>query len=127
MPAINQDVTHWQGNTRVINIRVTDVHGGIVDLSGAHNVRWWMGKTAQATGSDIYVEKSLASGGGISLSQGLDNYWTVSVTLFPPDTQDVPSGRWYHECETIDAGGDVATVTIGRFILNPSLIPASLG
>jgi hypothetical protein len=125
VPAIGQNITQWQGDSRIISFPVTDALGNNVDLSGA-SARWWVGKTAFATGTDIYVEKSTASGGGMTLENNA-GLWSVVITLVPTDTENVAAGRWYHECEVIDAAGNVARVLLGKFIMNPSLIPASLG
>ena len=68
--------------------------------------------------------KSLGS--GITLNQFVSNEWTIIIQLDPDDTENVPPGDWYHECEVIDRYGDVVTVTIGTFTVKPALIPSDL-
>ncbi len=126
MPATNQNVIHWQGNTRQIFIGpVTDLQGNFIDLTAAVAVRWWLAKRATSSGPDIFVMKSLFSPGGITLQQ-VSNEWTIIVQLDPDDTENVPTGNWYHECEVIDSVGRVSTVTIGTFTVKPALIPSDL-
>jgi hypothetical protein len=122
MPAINQDVTHWVGDTATIRIPVLDAAGASVDLTGA-SARWWMGKNVAATGDDVYVKKS--SGAGLAIEISTEGS-TVVITLDPGDTDGKKSGTFYHECEVVDADGNVSTVTIGKFILKPTLIPDEL-
>lgn len=122
MPAINQDVTHWVGDTATIRIPVLDKDGGAVDLTGA-SARWWMGKNVSATGDDVYVKK--ASGTGLSIEVSTAGS-AIVVTLAPVDTEGKKSGTFYHECEVVDADGNVSTVTTGKFILKPTLIPDDL-
>jgi hypothetical protein len=125
MPAIGQTITHWQGDTRTISIGpVVDENGTLIDLTSAE-ARWWMGRSAKATGSDIFIMKK-SGGQGITFNN-TGGSWFVLVSLVPADTENVPPGNWYHECEVIDQFNNVARVTIGKFKLNQSLIPAALG
>jgi hypothetical protein len=123
MPAINQDVTHWAGDSATIRIPVLDKTGASVDLSGAA-ARWWMAKNVSATATeDIYVKKS--SGSGLTIENSTAGS-TIVVTLDPVDTEGKTAGTFYHECEVVDASGNISTVTIGKFILKPTLIPDDL-
>jgi hypothetical protein len=36
---------------------------------------------------------------------------------------NLPAGSYYHEAEIVEASGPVSTVTTGKFVLHPSLIP----
>ncbi len=136
MPATNQNVIHWQGNTRQIFIGpVLDLKGNYIDLTSAVAVRWWLAKRATSTGPDIFVMKSLVGLLGITLQQipgqppdsnGSTVIWNIIVQLDPDDTENVPTGNWYHECEVIDNVGRVSTVTIGTFTVKPALIPSDL-
>jgi hypothetical protein len=63
-PAVNQAITHYQGDSLTITIGpVVDESGAAVDLNGA-TARWWMGKSAKATGTDVYIKKSSAIDAG---------------------------------------------------------------
>lgn len=120
MPSINQDITHYKGNTATITIPVLTEARAKVDLSGS-TARWWMGKSVSATGTDVYVKKS--SGTGITFDLGTD-VDTVVITLDASDTETLTkTGTFYHECEVVDGSGDVSTVAVGKFVLKPTMIP----
>lgn len=121
MPATGQDITHYVGDSLTIQLGpVLDADGSLADLTSA-TARWWMAKSVNATGVDIYVEKALGSGLALTVNTGGE--WIVVVTLDPSDTEGKKSGTYYHECEVVDASGNVSTVTIGKFKLQPTLIP----
>lgn len=123
MPAINQDVTHWVGDSATIRIPVLDKDGASVDLTGA-SARWWMAKSVNATdAADIYVKKS--SGSGLVIENSTAGS-AIVITLDPADTEGKAAGTFYHECEVVDASGNVSTVTTGKFVLKPTLIPDDL-
>lgn len=123
MPAVDQTITHWAGDTATIRIPVVDGEGQPVDLTGA-TARWWVGKNVSATAdADIYVKK--ASGAGLSIEISTAGS-VVVITLEPGDTEGKAAGTFYHECEVVDASGNISTVTIGKFILKPTLIPDNL-
>lgn len=120
MPAVDQTITHWAGDTATIRIPVVDGEGQPVDLTGA-SARWWVAKSVNATAAaDIYVKK--ASGAGLSIEISTAGS-AVVITLAPGDTEGKAAGTFYHECEVVDANGNISTVTIGKFILKPTLIP----
>lgn len=121
MPAINQDITHYKGDTATIKIPVLDQNGLKVDLSSS-TARWWMGKSVTATGVDVYVKKA-TGGSGITIDLGTD-VDTIVVALAAADTEVLTkTGTFYHECEVVDGSGDVTTVCVGKFTLKPTLIP----
>jgi hypothetical protein len=120
MPAVNQDITAYVGDTLIITIPVLDGAGQNVDLGGA-GASWWMGKNVTATGADVYIKKSL--GQGMTLTDNTAGLYTLTVTLAPSDTQNLQAGTFYHEAAVIDSQGDIARVSLGKFILKPTLIP----
>jgi hypothetical protein len=125
MPAISQDVTHYAGDTLTITIGpVVDENGAPVDLNGA-SARWWMGKSVSATGADVYLKKAI--GAGLVINRIETDSWELVVSILPADTDQVASGikagTYYHEAEVVDADGNVSTVTIGKYVLKPTLIP----
>jgi hypothetical protein len=126
MPALAQDVTLWQGDTHVLTFKVDDGNNNPIDLTGATG-RWWAAKKATSTGLDIFIEKGTAAHTMSFSFNGGDGFWYAIVPINPPDTQNIPPGKWYHESEIITQGGVVARGSIGKFNVNPSLIPASLG
>lgn len=118
MPAVNQNFDHWRGDSKHISIPVKDEDGTAIDLTGG-SARWWLGKSASATGSGVLVKKS--SGAGLTLSQ-VNGFWTALVVLDPEDTQALRPGSYYHELEIIDADGAVSTVTTGTVNIRPTMI-----
>lgn len=126
-PATGQDITVWQGDTHVLAFRVddgSDTDPQPVDLTGA-TAKWWAAKNATSTGDDIFIEKSTDTA-TVSLSYDAGTqYWSVIVPINPADTQHIPKGNWYHECEVVLASGAVGRVALGKFKVNPSLIPAT--
>ena len=120
MPAVSQDITHYLGDTRIITIPVLDGAGNHVDLTGA-GVSWWMGKNVTATGADVYIKKIL--GAGITLTHDTSGLFTITITVAPSDTASLTAGTFYHEAAVIDADGNIARISLGKFILKPTLIP----
>lgn len=110
MTMTGQTVTLWAGDSLTLLFTVTDAEGQPVDLTGG-SARWWLGKNSKAIGANVYVKKT----GAISTN-------TVEVSLLPADTETLKPGTLYHECEVIDAGGNVATIAIGSFVLQPAII-----
>src|SRR5215203_5565647 len=119
MPSEDQTVRMWCGDSQALTITVRDADGGNVDLSGA-TARWWMGKSATATGTGIYLQKA-TGGSGITITSNAGLY-TLNITIAPADTEDLKPGDWYHEAEVIDSGGNVSTVTVGTFTLERDLV-----
>ena len=119
-PAVDQTYEIWQGNYDVMRIAVTDGDGGNVNLSSA-TARWWMGRSAKATGDDIYLQKA-TGGSGIQITNDAGLYY-LEITLEPDDTNELTrTGRFYHEAEVILSGGEVVTVMTGDFVLHPTII-----
>lgn len=112
MTMTGQTVTLWAGDSLTLAFAVVDADGTAVDLTGG-SARWWLGKNNKATDANggVYVKKT----GSISTS-------TVEVTILPADTKDLKPGTLYHECEVIDASGNVATIAVGSFILQPAIV-----
>lgn len=137
MPATAQDITHYAGDSAIITIfPVLDGAGQPVDLTGA-TARWWMGKSATATGTDVWVKKSsedtLVNEAGATIPQMAlslmeTDLWGISIVLIPSDTETTSTafhpqpGSWYHECEVEGADGKISTVTLGKYVLKPTVV-----
>jgi hypothetical protein len=134
MPATNQLVSIYAGDTIVIKINVLDGDGAFVDIGGS-TVKWWMGKNAKAIGTDVYIKKNsvdtMVCDDGVTRNQielvrETDN-WQLLVHINSQDTEtgwaaNPKPGTYYHEAEIIDADGNFSTITIGPFVLNPTLV-----
>ena len=118
-----QNVTHWSGDNLIMQFTVKDAAGNAVDLAGA-SAKWWMSKNANSRiGSNILVKKSSADVTQIWFDQP-STFWRVNIKLLPADTENIaPNPNYYHECQVVDASGTVATIAIGKFKLNPTIIP----
>ena len=122
MPAENQDVTHWKGDSAQITIGpVTDSDGGFPDLTDA-SAKWYMAASASSTGSNVFVTKS-TDDGGIIITGDINAGFVLTIELLPNDTEDLVPGAFYHECEVTDAAGEISTVTVGAFTLKQTLVP----
>ena len=119
--AATNNLTWWQGNSDGPLPVPLDPS---IDLSNASIVRWWMAKKVTSIGSDIFVMKAYPDNGlALSLSGGV---WSVLIDFLPEDTEDVPAGSYYHECELVDTQDRVTTLFRGKIRINKVLIPASL-
>jgi hypothetical protein len=120
MAETRQDVKMWAGDSFTIRIALLDRDGDGLLLPPGSSARWWAGKSPRARGADVYVRKSTDSG---IVIESAGSQSTLVVTLDPADTENVAPGNLYHEAEIIDDAGKVSTVTVGRFALEPSMIP----
>ena len=121
MPATNQDITHWEGDSAVITIPITDGEGAAIDLSGA-TARWWMGKSVLAAGDDVYVQKSTDMGGGIEIVQDTPtDIGSLNIVLDADDTEGIKAGTYYHEAEIV-IGLTVSTVATGKFKIISTMV-----
>lgn len=138
MPSTAQDITHYAGDSATITIGpIRDQDGALVDLGGALGARWWIGKNASATGTDVWVKKNSdetlvdetsATVDQIEIIRIETDGWGLLIRLIPSDTETVSTtfkpqpGSWYHEAEIVDADSKVSTVTIGKFTLKPTIV-----
>jgi len=124
MPQTGQDLVLWRGNSCVIEIQVqADKNGQPIDLADVHT-RWCFARSAQAKAAgDIFVEKTNDVGGGITIAAQTDGYDWMFVTLQPIDTENIEAGNYYHEAEMIDGSGNIFTIAIGKFKLQPAVLP----
>ena len=100
----NQNFELVAGDTVNLNITVTD-KAGSKNLASA-TIKWGMwDDVAQA----LILSKAIDD--GITVTSPLAGQFTV--TLSPGDTLTVSPGKYTHECEVTDAGGNVSTILIG--------------
>jgi hypothetical protein len=111
MASVAQDFTMHSGDTKDITVAVVDGDGNDVALAGC-SITWSM---ARKLGEAAAVTKTTAAG-DIAIA-GND----FSFTLDAADTADL-SGTYYHEAQVTDAGGDIATVTVGTIVIDDDLI-----
>jgi hypothetical protein len=123
MPETGQNITHWRGNSVTIEIRAADKSGNPIDVTDTQ-AKWCMARSAQAKlAGDIFVEKDNSPSGGIVVAPQTDGFEYLVVTLNPADTENVAPGNYYHEAEIIDGAGNVFTIAVGKFRLQPAVLP----
>jgi len=123
MTSTGQNITHWSGDDLIMRFTVKDADGAAVSLAGA-SATWWLAKNANSRlDANILVKKSSVDDQQIWFDHPT-SFWRVNVKLIPSDTEDVPPNpNYYHECQVVDASGTVATIAVGKFKLNPTIIP----
>lgn len=123
MPATGQNIVLWAGDDLILRFTIKDAAGAPVDLTGA-SAKWRLTKNALTrTGSNILLEKSSANSQQIWFDHP-STFWRVFVKLLPVDTENVaPNPNYYHECQVVLSDGTVSTVVVGKFKLNPTVIP----
>jgi hypothetical protein len=113
MPDIGQDIEVYAGEIRTIVVTITNNNDRAVeDLTGA-SVSWKV-----KSGSTTHISKSVGS--GITLASD-PTTGVCSIALQASDTSSL-SGSYSHEVRVTLADGTIATTTVGRFIVRPTLI-----
>lgn len=134
--ATEQNFTIDAGDTATIYVPITDGNGGYVDLTGTQRARWWLGKTAKATGTDVYLKKDsnstmLCDDGVVRNQVEVEAFetdkWRLVIHLKGADTETgvtaIPKpGDYYHEAEIIDALGNIATVMTGICTVEATIV-----
>ena len=107
------DFTMYSGDSKNLQFTITDNDDTPVDLTGATS-SWIL--AASADGSALVTKTSGA--GEITYSGGSTNIATVAVD--PADTASL-AGRYYHELQITDTGGDVSTNAGTAIILTDNI------
>jgi hypothetical protein len=123
MPETGQNTEHWRGNSLILEIRAEDKNGQPIDVSDC-DAKWCFARSAQAkVAGDIFVQKDNSPSGGIMIEPQTDGFDYLVVTLNPADTENIAPGNYYHEAEITDAGGHIFTIAVGKFKLQPAVLP----
>lgn len=109
----NQDLLLWSGDDKVITVTVYDNDDAIVNITSA-TITWQLSHNVS---SAALISKTVGS--GISLSDPSNGQFTI--TLDPADTASL-SGRYYHEAEITDIGGNVSTAMVGHATIKTDAI-----
>jgi len=114
---------HWAGDDLIVRFTVKDASGNPVDLTGASG-KWFLAKNANSRAdSNILVRKTSDDDQQIWFDHS-STFWRVNVKLLPVDTENVVANpNLYHECQVVLSSGEVTTPAIGKFKLNPTVIP----
>lgn len=113
------DLTMYSGDSRTLNIEITDDTGAPVDVSTSSDITYGIFKQT----GEALVTKTISAGLLIAES-------VITVTLDPADTADLAGGTYVHECQVTTADDHVYTVLGGtikilRDYITASLAPAS--
>jgi hypothetical protein len=107
------------GDTLVIVIPIEDGDtGGMLDLTGAQRIRWWLAQYVDTPVDDVPLKKSLGDGIAVA-GEPLDG--TIEVSIDPADTEGF-AGAYYHEAEVVTAAGTVKTVYAGMIRIRRGLV-----
>ncbi|RMG96176.1 MAG: hypothetical protein D6706_10635 [Chloroflexi bacterium] len=105
-----QNFTMWSGDSKLIQVMVTDSAGNSVALAGA-TIEYVIKDSVNGT---TRVSKSTSN--GITISGN-----TFTITLDPADTAGL-SGQYYHEAQITDVAGNVSTALVGNIVINEDAI-----
>lgn len=113
MPDTSQDIEVYAGEIRSVVVTVTNNNDRAVeDLTGA-SVSWKV-----KSGTTSILSKSVGS--GITLASD-PTTGVFTISLQAADTSSL-SGVYSHEARVTLADGTIATVSVGRFVVRPTLI-----
>jgi hypothetical protein len=113
MTTTAQNLALHSGDSKILEVTVTDGTGAAVDLTGA-TIAWQL---AKSPGESALVSKTIGS--GIAVTDAVGGIF--EITLDAADTAAL-SGRHYHEAEVTDTSGKVSTVLTGAVLIKPELI-----
>lgn len=106
------DFTTYIGDSKSLEIAITDSDGAAVDVSTAQAVVYAL--FARAGGAAL-VTKTLDDGVSVATS-------TVTVALAPADTAELAPGLYLHELQITDSAGAVTTALQGSVALRAGYI-----
>lgn len=112
MTKINQDITMWQGDTKVITCTTYNATGGITNLTGG-TIEYKLYET------DYTVQVTKTTSSGIVITDAANGVF--QVTLSPSDTLTL-LGTYLHEAELTDANSAVSTLFIGDVTIKKSVV-----
>jgi hypothetical protein len=111
MGATNQSFNMMAGETRKMNVTITDPSGKAINLSGA-TIQWVLKRDVS---SPAIVQKTL--GAGVSITDIATG--KILIFLEPTDTQNL-SGNYYHIAKLTDGLGEVSYPFKGNIYVEKS-------
>ena len=110
-----------RGTSRLINIPVRDEDGNPFDMTGGRAI-FWVGTSFCASSGEIVIQKDSPV-----IAQDADGLWTITVSIEPDDTNDLPPrASYYCECRVWDAQNEEYVVAAGQFEIDPSITYTAL-
>ena len=114
MTKIKQDFDLYAGNSRILEVTVTDESDeAALDLTGATTVTWIM---ADKPGGIASITKTLGS--GVTVTDAVNGI--LQVIILAADSKIVTPGRYYHEVFLVDLSARPFTITVGNVNLFPA-------
>lgn len=113
MPDTSQDIEVYAGEIRSIVVTVTNNNDRAVEDLTSASVSWKV-----KSGSTTAISKSVGS--GITLASD-PTTGVFTISLQASDTTSL-SGVYSHEARVTLSDGTIATVSVGRFVVRPTLI-----
>ena len=114
MTETGQNFTMWSGDTKVLEVTITDSDGAAVDLTGA-TISYVLQRNVNSAAATI----SKTTDDGISITDASGGVF--QITLDASDTASL-SGSYYHECQITDASGNASTVFTGTVTMKDDAI-----
>lgn len=111
-----------RGTSREIIVPVTDENGVPLDLTNG-TARFWVGKSVNSTGADVWLRKDTADNTITITSDGATPpLFSLNIAVNPSDTETVePRDSYYYEASVADQAGNEYVVAGDAFELKPSL------
>lgn len=103
-----QNFEMFQGDTKDIEITVTDENGALLDLSSYDSINWVV---YRPTTKETVLSKNLSNGITVP-SLGI-----IQISLTPADTELITPMIYSHECEINSGASVTSTVCTGSFKL----------
>lgn len=107
------DYVMYRGNSKTIEVAITDSDGDAVDVSTAQAIAYGI---FAPTGGVSLVTKTLADGVSVVTS-------TVTVALESEDAEELIPGIYIHELKIIDSAGKPTTALQGTIALRAAYLP----
>lgn len=112
----NQDFEMYQSTAKILTVPVVDENDAPLNLTDA--TIYYGVFTAKGVGAAV-IEKDGAVSGGITLVNSAGTNDALRIAIDEADTNDLLSGRYYHECR-VTLNGQPQVVFEGRIRLKKS-------
>lgn len=110
-----RDFTITAGDTKLIDVSVTEVSDGSATVITGSTISWKVAKSLRTAAS---ITKTTSS--GITITSGSGG--TFRITLNASDTSSLTPGDYYHEAQITFSDNEVATVLKGIMTIEPGLV-----
>lgn len=116
-----RDIEIFRGDDLQITYSLIDESGDPVAIDRSQRIRWWVGDTVNGP---VRITKERQKGeilftGGVIL---LGDDFRFRLQLDSVDTENLPPGNYYWECELFTDNLKVVTIGFGGFRIRPDLV-----